>query len=161
KVLVIGGLDANGNATANVELYDPASNAWSAAASMTTARAYQTATLLANGRVLVAGGRADSNHSSLCILGVDAAPAHQWPPAPLTFSTRPATPGLLPVPWHGRGPTTRRRCSRTARCWSLEGSMSNLPSVRFPLRSCTIRPVIRGLTQARWRRRGCSKRRRS
>jgi Kelch motif protein/galactose oxidase-like protein len=59
KVLVVGGRDSNGTDLATAELYDPASGTsgtWSPTGPMTTARANQTATLLANGKVLVAGG---------------------------------------------------------------------------------------------------------
>jgi N-acetylneuraminic acid mutarotase len=63
KVLVAGGRNGSitiGGSAANVltstEVYDPATNGWSSAASMATARASHTATLLPNGKVLVAGG---------------------------------------------------------------------------------------------------------
>ena len=58
KVLVAGGDDGVGS-LASAELYDPVANTWSPAGSMTTARYYHTATLLPNGRVLVAGGYGD------------------------------------------------------------------------------------------------------
>lgn len=56
KVLVIGGYDGTGYLS-SAELYDSTAGTWSATGSMSTAR-YQTftATLLPNGKVLVAGG---------------------------------------------------------------------------------------------------------
>jgi N-acetylneuraminic acid mutarotase len=61
KVLVAGGNDfvpgAPYAALSSAELYDPATNTWSAAASMATARQEHTATLLVNGKVLVEGGQ--------------------------------------------------------------------------------------------------------
>lgn len=61
KVLVAGGkVGTSGGLTpqvaASAELYDPVSGTWSATGSLTTARWEHTATLLANGTVLVAGG---------------------------------------------------------------------------------------------------------
>lgn len=62
KVLVVGGLGMNGQggfATLNsTELYDPATGQWSSAGSLAAARFVPTVTLLADGRVLVAGGGA-------------------------------------------------------------------------------------------------------
>jgi Galactose oxidase, central domain len=51
KVLVVGG-----SASAQGELYDPAARSWSPVGSLATARAFHTATVLANGKVLIAGG---------------------------------------------------------------------------------------------------------
>ena len=56
RVLIVGGEDANGALLASVELYDPASNKWSAAAPLVSAREHHTATLLPSGKVLVVGG---------------------------------------------------------------------------------------------------------
>ena len=57
KALVAGGSTDPGNTTlASAELYDRVTGTWSSTGSMATARAQHTATLLQNGRVLVAGG---------------------------------------------------------------------------------------------------------
>ena len=59
KVLIEGGVaysDAPGTVFASAELYDPADGTWTATGSMSEARHANTATLLANGKVLVAGG---------------------------------------------------------------------------------------------------------
>jgi hypothetical protein len=55
KVLVAGGYDGS-VCHSSVELYDPTSGTWSAAAPMANIRAGHTATLLPNGKILVAGG---------------------------------------------------------------------------------------------------------
>ncbi|MFN8540478.1 MAG: kelch repeat-containing protein [Thermomicrobiales bacterium] len=62
KVLVVGGYtqgntpNAPGTIHASAELYDPATNSWSPAASLATPRTQHTATRLADGTVLVVGG---------------------------------------------------------------------------------------------------------
>ena len=62
KVLVAGGQDAENIAEVygGAELYDPATGTWSVTAFLNTGRWYHTATLLANGKVLIAAG-ADPN----------------------------------------------------------------------------------------------------
>jgi len=54
--LVAGGQGASGTLN-TAELYDPATGAFSATASMANARAFHAATLLLNGDVVVAGGQ--------------------------------------------------------------------------------------------------------
>lgn len=56
KLLRTGGYIGDNTNTAVANLYDPASNSWGAAAPMGTPRGLHTATLLPNGKVLVAGG---------------------------------------------------------------------------------------------------------
>src|SRR5262249_43180854 len=61
KVLIAGGRDINGFPLASAELYNAASGTWAATGNLTTARFFgQTQTLLPNGKVLVAGGWADT-----------------------------------------------------------------------------------------------------
>jgi hypothetical protein len=58
-VLITGGLGSLGAGTftqSNTELYHPDTGIWTAAGTMTTRREIHTATLLANGHVLLAGG---------------------------------------------------------------------------------------------------------
>ena len=60
KVLVVGGLNtaASASSIAVAELFDPATNTWTPAGSLSNARYAHTATLLSNGKVLIAGGLA-------------------------------------------------------------------------------------------------------
>ena len=67
KVLVAGGTaNPNGiDGTNRAELFDPANGTWSASGSMTNGRTRYTATLLLNGKVLVAGGLTTGSPSNL------------------------------------------------------------------------------------------------
>ncbi len=84
KMLVVGGDTATGLGNnpvlASVELYDPSANTWTAAASLITGRTNHTATLLANGKVLVAGG-VDSSGNPVPTAEVYDPQANTWTPA--------------------------------------------------------------------------------
>jgi hypothetical protein len=56
KVLIVGGSNDGGTPFASAEIYDPATDTFSATGSLGTARSVHSAQLLPNGNVLVAGG---------------------------------------------------------------------------------------------------------
>lgn len=63
KVLVAGGETPSGSGTvltATCEIYDPATGIWASTGNLITARSRHTATLLANGKVVVIGGSSGS-----------------------------------------------------------------------------------------------------
>lgn len=59
-VLLAGGLDGSGNPVAAAQLFDPSINGFITLPAMNAARSHHTATLLADGRVLIAGGSGPS-----------------------------------------------------------------------------------------------------
>jgi len=69
KVLIAGGYTSNAppsfGITNSAELYDPATGTWSATGALTAHRAWHSATLLPNGKVLLAGGAGGSDNSSI------------------------------------------------------------------------------------------------
>ena len=101
KLLVAGGTDGT-NALGGAELYDTGSNSWGAAGSLTAARYSHSATMLPSGKVLVAGGVGASG---------TLASAELYDPASNVWTGPRAA-------WRPRAPATRRRCWRTASCWS-------------------------------------------
>jgi hypothetical protein len=56
RVLIAGGYDNLFASLASAEMYDPKTGTFSPTNSMATGRAVQTATLLSDGSVLIAGG---------------------------------------------------------------------------------------------------------
>jgi len=82
RVLIAGGRGADGTALDSVELYDPATNAWSALlGTLGAARFGHTATVITGGRVLVAGGTGAS--------GGALATAELFDPGTRTWSAAP------------------------------------------------------------------------
>jgi hypothetical protein len=63
-VLVAGGYGST-ETLASTELYDPTSGTWAVTGSLAQPRLQHSATLLANGQVLVAGGTYDTNRAEL------------------------------------------------------------------------------------------------
>jgi Bacterial Ig-like domain (group 2)/Protein of unknown function (DUF1573)/IPT/TIG domain/Abnormal spindle-like microcephaly-assoc'd, ASPM-SPD-2-Hydin/Galactose oxidase, central domain len=72
KVLIAGGYscDSSGNCASlsSAEIYDPTAGTFSSAGTMTVARSGQTATLLNNGKVLIAGGETCTSTTSCTAL---------------------------------------------------------------------------------------------
>jgi hypothetical protein len=84
RVLIAGGFGVQGGplvGLASAELYDPKTGKFSPTGSMTTARVSQTATLLSDGRVLIAGGA-----TADIIAGKILASAELYDPKTGTFS---------------------------------------------------------------------------
>jgi hypothetical protein len=68
RILITGGIQLRGNgfgASMNTEIYDPATNSFTAGKMMTEGRWLHTATLLPDGRVLITGGR-NNNCTGQC-----------------------------------------------------------------------------------------------
>ena len=88
RVLVIGGNrlapDQPSLPVASAELFDPVAGSWSPAASMASARLQPTATLLGDGRVLVAGGGADAESATASAEIYDPATDRWTRAAPMT-----------------------------------------------------------------------------
>jgi len=85
RVLVAGGIDGSGSATASAEIYDPSTNAWTLVASMGSARAFAAAAPLGDDRVLVAGGDVDGSPSASAEI-YDAASDTWSPAAPMEYA---------------------------------------------------------------------------
>ena len=108
RVLIIGGYTCGRDRegwcvsksvpTASAELYEPRTGTFSKTGSMSVARAYATATLLPDGRVLVAGGLSTSSKANRSADLYDPATGHFSPTgaSPLNFNQRDATATLLP-----------------------------------------------------------------
>jgi N-acetylneuraminic acid mutarotase len=79
RVLVAGGADENGVATASSEIYEPATGLWTMTEDLAGPRWYAKATALPNGQVLVTGG-IDENHQDLATAEVFDPNTGKWTP---------------------------------------------------------------------------------
>ncbi|HWF34611.1 MAG TPA: glycoside hydrolase family 6 protein [Solirubrobacteraceae bacterium] len=95
RVLVAGGIDAPGQATASAEVYDPATNAWSPVAPMSSARAFAAAAPLSGDRMLVAGG--DVGGPASASAEIYHGTTNTWSAAaPMAYARAGATASALP-----------------------------------------------------------------
>ena len=138
KVLVVGGYNDYGNqldsVSASAEIYDPTTDNWSAAGDLSTKHVEHTATLLTNGKVLVAGGCYTSpDYQSLY---VDS--SELYDPATNSWTIV----GSLITARHNHVATLLA----TVWCLCQEDTIT-IMEASLPLRSCTIRQPTIGLTQ--------------
>ncbi len=133
-VLVAGGQDSAENPLASAELYNSATNSWSSAGTMTTARYDATATPLNDGDVLVAGGQ-DSTGKPLASAELYNSATNSWSSAgAMTDAREFATATLLKsgdvLVAGGQGSTRYPLASAelydsTTNSWSSAGAMTD------------------------------------
>ena len=88
KVLIAGGIGggiANANIGGTAEIYNPGAGTFAATGNMTTSRALHTATMLGDGRVLIAGGY-DGRSSDAILSSAELYTPAVLVPAPALFS---------------------------------------------------------------------------
>jgi len=102
KVLLTGGGQPQGNSAdipiADAELYDASTGMFTATGSMTKARYGHTATLLPDGKVLIAGGEGDACNGTTCIVSGSEASAEIYDPGTGTFAATGSMTSLRE--WH-------------------------------------------------------------
>jgi hypothetical protein len=97
RVLVVGGIDASDgfDNLATAELYDPATGKWTRTGSLAQGRAHHTATLLDDGRVLIAGGYGGGTLSLKSAEIYDPATGKFTPTGSMTVARRDASAEML------------------------------------------------------------------
>ena len=87
RVLLIGGADATGATLNSCEIYDPATNTFTATGNMGTPRVLHAAVRLADGRVMVAGGTATLQPDVVAAISATLATVEIWSPLTGTWSS--------------------------------------------------------------------------
>lgn len=137
EILVAGGATAQRHlgVTATAEIYNPATGAWTRTGSMNTARQTATATVLPNGKILVAGGTTFINGSAIATAELYDPSTGVWTPTgSMNFArgqhtaTLLATNGFVLVAGGGDGykyyTNTAELYNPSTGAWTLTGSMS-------------------------------------
>ncbi|MGC2322347.1 MAG: galactose oxidase-like domain-containing protein [Terriglobales bacterium] len=80
RVLVVGGFNGGGNKIGipNAEIFDPATNTWTAVPNMNFPRWYPTATTLSDGRIIVMAGWNTGNHDNVGIPEIYDPSTNSW-----------------------------------------------------------------------------------
>lgn len=133
QVMVLGGRDSLGP-TADVQLLDPITGAWQVWPAMRSARAEHAATLLPDGRVLVAGGVGSDSEWALASAEIFSPTSGVWTPiSPLSERRSRHTLTTLRdgsviasggVDWNGTHPTAIERFYPEAGSWQSEGGVA-------------------------------------
>src|SRR6185295_3258297 len=89
RVLVAGGFDTRVGGVSAAEIYDPATDTWSAAADMSTTRWFHSAIALDDGSVLVVGGAGGPSYAYLA-----SSERFSLPPT-ITFTPAPGAPSSV------------------------------------------------------------------
>jgi hypothetical protein len=87
RVLLIGGADATGATLSSCEIYDPATNTFTATGSMGTPRVLHAAVRLADGRVMVAGGTSTLQPDVVAAITATLSTVEIWSPLSGTWSS--------------------------------------------------------------------------
>ncbi len=156
RVLLAGGVDNTGAPLASAELYDPATNTFTATGSMSIARGGHAGALLGDGRVIVGGGTNDFSDAVKALAGAQASceifnPATgTWSPGP-SMNARRLAPSfdslsdgrvlmsggfqvniVLGFPLPVGSVATCQLCSSNGATWSNTGSMVSSRGAHAP-----------------------------
>ncbi len=98
NVVIAGGADSSGNAVASADIYNPATNTFTPAAAMSTARILTAAIPLPSGKVLVVGGQDTTTLTPIDTAEIYNPGSNSWSPASNSMSVARTLPGVAPLP---------------------------------------------------------------